>query len=247
MRVKPLLCVFVCYASAFCGAGVGIGQSLVGAQAFGAARTPLIEVRAPAAAGDLAELASLFADRDERGLFAPLPEGEIKARTALMRGVRLQGVAGLKHLIASAEAGKKGYDAVQYGARVKPGQAPTQMTLGEIYDWIKATPGQPHAIGRYQFIPPTLRRLAAELGAGRNARFTPELQDAMAMILLEDAGLSRFLDGTLSQTGFMNGLAKIWAGLPNSSGKSHYHGYAGNKAVISWTRFQNEMSRIFAG
>jgi hypothetical protein len=45
----------------------------------------------------------------------------------------------------------------------------------------------------------------------------------------------------------MNNLAKIWAGLPNSTGKSHYHGYAGNQATMTWARFDAEMAMIFPG
>ncbi len=30
-----------------------------------------------------------------------------------------------------------------------PGRRPTEMTLGEVYAWIDASPGQPHAIGRF--------------------------------------------------------------------------------------------------
>ena len=222
-------------------AKAGFAQSLA---ASGSKRAPLIEARADATANTLAP-GSLFADRHERGLFAPLPEKEIAARLDLLRATRVPGIRGLKNLIASAEAGRDGYDAVQYGARIRPTKSPTRMTLGEIYDWIDATPGQPHAIGRYQFIPSTLRRLADRLGAGRAHPFTPEFQDRMAMILLEEAGIMPFMNGKLSRTGFMNNLAKIWAGLPNSSGRSHYHGFAGNKATMSWARFDAEMARIF--
>ncbi|MEL6102550.1 MAG: hypothetical protein AAFY74_17005 [Pseudomonadota bacterium] len=224
-------------------AEAGFAQSLAGS---GSKRVPLIEARGDASSVALAP-GSLFADRHERGLFAPLPENEIAARLDLLRATRVPGIHGLKNLIASAEAGRDGYDAVQYGARIRPTKPPTRMTLGEIYDWIDATPGQPHAIGRYQFIPSTLRRLAARTDAGRSQRFTPEFQDRMAMILLEEAGIMTFMTGDLSRTGFMNNLAKIWAGLPNSSGQSHYHGYAGNHATMSWARFEAEMARIFPG
>jgi hypothetical protein len=54
------------------------------------------------------------------------------------------------------------------------------MTIEQIYAWIKAILGQPHAIGRYQFIPATLRRLVditgidkgavLDAGAGRTGR-----------------------------------------------------------------------------
>ena len=143
----------------------------------------------------------------------------------------------LRDLIARAEAGAKGYDAVNYGARVKTPKPPTAMTLGEIYTWIDATPRQPHAIGRYQFIPKTLKRLARMLGAGPDVRFDAHLQDRLADLLLLEAGLTAFEAGTLTRKDFMHNLAKIWAGLPTATGKSHYDGYAGNKATMSWATF----------
>ena len=155
--------------------------------------------------------------------------------------------ARLLQLIASAEAGPDGYDAVQHGARIRPNKRPTDMTIGEIYDWIVATPGQPHAIGRYQFIPDTLRRLVSQAGFDRRTPFSPAVQDQLAEILLADAGLAVFQAGGLTRHGFMNNLAKIWAGLPTSNGKSYYDGYAGNHATMSWARYDAEMRLIYPG
>lgn len=186
---------------------------------------------------------SLFADRAITGLFAPPDPGEVQA----LRNYPTEGrVARLRDLIAQAEAGAKGYDAVQYGATIKPFADPTQMTIQQIYDWIDDTPGQPHAIGRYQFIPPTLRRLVRQAKVDPRARFTPKVQDQLADILLSDAGIEYFLDGEMPRQDFMNNLARIWAGLPNDTGKSHYHGYAGNKATMTWAHFDAQMVRIFA-
>jgi muramidase (phage lysozyme) len=119
------------------------------------------------------------------------------------------------------------------------------MTLREIYAWIDATPGQHHAIGRYQFIPKTLKRLATILGADLDDTFDPQMQNALSDILLLEAGYNDVANGQISRHAFMNNLAKIWAGLPNTSGKSHYHGYAGNRASITWAEFDAEMKIIF--
>ncbi|WP_122073009.1 hypothetical protein [Pseudophaeobacter sp. EL27] len=181
-----------------------------------------------------ANLASLFADRRGTSLFRAVP-----------RGVARGAVAKLMTLIASAEAGGAQYDAVQHAAKIKPSKPPTSMTLGEIYDWIARTPGQQHAIGRYQFIPATLKRLARHAGAKREDLFSAKMQDRLAHQLLEEAGLSAMMAKDMSRTDFMNNLAKIWAGLPTSSGKSYYHGYAGNRATMTWAHFDAEMARIF--
>jgi muramidase (phage lysozyme) len=153
--------------------------------------------------------------------------------------------ASLKSLIALAEAGPKGYDAVHIGGTRRPPKRPTQMQLRDILAWIKATPGQPHAIGRYQFIPTTLRLLMKRTGTTAQARFSPALQDKFADVLLADAGYADFRDGRLSRKRFMNNLAKIWAGLPNHRGKSHYDGYAGNRATITRSYFEQKIREFY--
>ncbi|MDE0850509.1 hypothetical protein [Yoonia sp.] len=189
---------------------------------------------------------SLFIGQSGNSLFAPYPK-RLMAPIGDLLGRHVSSEARLLQLIASAEAGPDGYDAVQHGASRRPSKRPTDMTIGEIYDWIVATPGQPHAIGRYQFIPDTLRSLVGQAGFDRQTPFTPAAQDQLAKILLNDAGLSNFRSGGLTRHGFMNNLAKIWAGLPTSSGKSYYDGYAGNQATITWARYDTEMKRIYPG
>ena len=59
------------------------------------------------------------------------------------------------------------------------------------------------------------------------------------------AGLDRFRSGTLERVAFMHGLARIWAGLPLPNGQSYYNGQAGNKATMTWARFEGGMARIW--
>lgn len=225
-------------------------QSLMGNHVLARADSALIDAARPAvallqvpqsASPDAPASGSLFAGRDQGSLFSFRPKPAAPALGPLTDF----GVEGLRQLIASAEAGKADYDAVQHGAMIKPPKPPTRMTIREILQWIEATPGQPHAIGRYQMIPSTLRRVVRELGLSVDEQFTPRVQDLCADVLLEDAGLSAFLRGQMTQKAFMNNLAKIWAGLPNATGQSHYHGYAGNQAVLSWAQFEGHMERIF--
>lgn len=208
---------------------------------LGATRSSAILQGVPERRGGVSS--SLFVDRQGASFFAPLPE----RAAAVPRISGSTPVARLLTLIASAEAGSAGYDAVQYGARIRPSALPTQMTLGQIKAWIDATPGQPHAIGRYQFIPDTLARLVRDQGLTPDTRFSPEVQDQLAYRLLQDAGISRFRSGDLGREQFMRNLARIWAGLPLPSGQSHYQGYAGNKATITWDTFEAGMARIFPG
>ncbi|QDC07925.1 hypothetical protein FHY55_01105 [Oceanicola sp. D3] len=213
---------------------------------FGGARPLVAPVGAEIGPGP-----SLFAGNQQGGFFAPLPErrtrDEVVQEAPTGRGWTTEAVYAewIRGLIAQAEAGAAGYDAVVLSAKVKPPRRPTELTIAEIYDWIEDTPGQNHAIGRYQFIPVTLRRLVDHLGAPPNTRFSPEVQDALADQLLREAGLSALLAGKMPRKTFMNRLAAIWAGLPTSTGKSHYHGHAGNKATMSWRHFEAEMAKFF--
>ncbi|WP_271909476.1 hypothetical protein [Leisingera sp. SS27] len=148
-------------------------------------------------------------------------------------------------LIAFAEAPGGRYDAIHHGAKVKPGKKPSQMTLAEIYAWIDRTPGQPHAIGNFQIIPSTLLNLQKRLGLPGGTLFSRETQNRMAALLISDAGYQKFAAGRMSRSQFMDNLARIWAGLPLVSGKSAYHGYAGNRATITRAFYSEQMERIF--
>jgi hypothetical protein len=231
--------ILLCFASSLWAEGI-----LPRAQGalFGAAK-PLVQVHGGVAAQGGS--ASLFSGTTGTSLFAPYPERAKRGRLAVPLGG--SEADRILSVIAKAEAGRSGYDAVNYGARIKPPKAPSQMTIGEIYKWIRQTPGQPHAIGRYQFIPKTLRRLVNSQGLSTQTRFSPRVQDQLARQLLQEAGLSEFKRGALGRKAFMRNLSKIWAGLPLSNGKSYYQGYAGNKATMSWSDFDRSMQLIFPG
>lgn len=163
----------------------------------------------------------------------------------LQFGETATALAKLHKLIAHAEAGSRDYNAYHQSARVPPPALPTEMTLAQIFKWIEDTPGQHHAIGRYQFIPSTLADLQRRTGLGPSTRFNRSTQDALATILIYDAGFERFQSGTLTRYDFMANLAKIWAGFPLSNGRSAYHGYAGNKATITRKAYETYMAQIF--
>lgn len=151
----------------------------------------------------------------------------------------------LLDVIASAEAGPKGYDAIHYSATRLPARPPNQLTISEIFAWIRATPGQHHAIGRYQFIPSTLAYLVEAEGIPGSAKFSPSLQKRLALRLMFDAGYDDFLQGRMSRSELQDRLAGIWAGLPLQNGRSKYHGTAGNRATITRANFDAAMISIF--
>ena len=171
--------------------------------------------------------------------------GKARPREAAFRLPAGSEIEQLYALIAFAEAPALGYDAIHHSAKTRPSKKPTQMTLGEIHAWIDATPGQHHAIGRFQIIPSTLARLQSRLGMDGSVPFNRPTQNRMASLLIADAGYHEFRAGHLSLSGFMDDLAKVWAGLPTADGRSHYHGYAGNRATISRAFYAKQMALIF--
>lgn len=77
------------------------------------------------------------------------------------------------------------------------GRALTDMTVGEIMNLQKDTgisnaewinKGKLHAVGRYQFIGPTLRERVSKLKIDPSQKFTPELQDKLALDYIKEAG-----------------------------------------------------------
>lgn len=151
----------------------------------------------------------------------------------------------LRALIQHAESRAAGYDAWHGRARVPPPKPPSRMTLGEIRRWNAATPGQQHAIGRYQIIPSTLVSLIRRTGLPPETLFDAAVQDRLADLLIHDAGYAEFAAGRLTPERFMDNLARIWAGFPLASGRSAYHGIAGNRATVTRAFYTDQMRLIF--
>lgn len=114
----------------------------------------------------------------------------------------------------------------------------SKLTLMEIYAQQVAahSRGMPSdAIGRYQFIGPTLHRLVVQAKLPLTTLFTNALQDQLALQLLRGRGYGAWFAGTLSDHLFAHNLSMEWASLPDpqNDGRSHYDGLAGNHASCS--------------
>jgi muramidase (phage lysozyme) len=147
------------------------------------------------------------------------------------------GVAQLLDHIGGIEA-PKGYDQM-FGERT-PKHNLTSMSLDEVLalQSEKVRGGSASsAAGRYQFLRKTLRSLKQDLGLTGSEPFTPELQDRLALALMERRGLSKYLSGEWSATRFANSLAKEWASLPvvsgSKAGRSYYAGDGLNASLTS--------------
>lgn len=100
------------------------------------------------------------------------------------------------------------------------------------------------ATGRYQFMRNTLRGLKDELGLTGNEKFTPELQNLLAVALLERRGYNEWRAGRISTSEFARRLSQEWAALPNPrTGRSYYAGDGLNKSL---TRTSTVLSALEA-
>lgn len=136
----------------------------------------------------------------------------------------------------------KGYGQVYSGSRAQADVS--KMTLDGVLNFqttMLAQGSKSTACGGYQFLRKTLKATMAEMGLKGSERWTPELQDKMAIHLMRKRGLDDYLDGNLSAEGFANNLAKEWASLPVVTaiqgnvrklkpGQSYYAGDGLNKA-----------------
>ena len=111
------------------------------------------------------------------------------------------------------------------------------MTINEVLAWQKqrVNQGSPSsATGRYQFMQKTLEGLKEELGFTGDEKFTPQLQDNLALALLRRRGYDKFRTGAMDAQTFARNLAMEWAGLPDpTTGRSYYAGDGLNKSGVS--------------
>jgi muramidase (phage lysozyme) len=112
----------------------------------------------------------------------------------------------------------------------------SKKTIAQIYifqgNMLKRDP-RSTAIGAYQFLRGTLRRLVQMHKIPTSELFTPALQDRLGWELLVGRGYKSWWTGGLSDKDFAHLLSCEWASLPDpyNDGKSHYDGDAvGNHA-----------------
>jgi muramidase (phage lysozyme) len=125
----------------------------------------------------------------------------------------------------------RGYnETLSYGAYTGGDVNLVGMTLGEIdklqTDMLRHPDNSwnSSAIGRYQIVRTTLRKIKKQMGLKDDVKFTPEIQDQMAMHLLKGRGLDKWMAGKMSDKAFITNLSREWASLPKSSGGGYYKG-----------------------
>ena len=173
----------------------------------------------------------------------PLPPLSVDSVTTGKVGKLLDFVAGPE---------SSGYYDMMNGGQRKP--EILKMTIKQAYDfqiaYAKAArvtnPKASSAMGRYQIMHFNTLEYAKKLGLDPNTElFSPENQDKYAIQFMKEKGLDAWLNGKIDDNKFLNGLAKVWAGLPLTTGLSNYHGdSADNKAGISTTVALNSLNDI---
>jgi hypothetical protein len=105
----------------------------------------------------------------------------------------------------------------------------TEMSMGQVYSFQSSMlmrDTRSSAVGAYQFLRGTLRRLAQQANLSPGTLFTPTLQDMLGWELLVGRGYKLWWKGDMDDEGFAHLLSCEWASLPDpeNGGKSHYDG-----------------------
>ena len=93
-----------------------------------------------------------------------------------------------------------------------------------------------YAVGRYQFIPVTLRYAVAMSDVKPTDKFTPETQNKLFAALLDHKrpAIGAYIRGHHDYKGWaLNELAKEWASVEYRYGRSYYSHVGGNRAHIT--------------
>lgn len=161
----------------------------------------------------------------------------------------------LKPLADLLARGEGDYDSVNrgragdtpQGLTALTGKGYQQTTVREIISmqrsWI-------YAVGRYQFIPDTLRFAVAMSSVDEEDYFTPEVQDRLmaALILYKRPAIGAYLRNDHDYIGWaLNELAKEWASVEYRNGRGFYDHVGGNRAHVSRTEAWEVLQNIKQG
>lgn len=156
--------------------------------------------------------------------------GQAVERAANPTASKQKGILDLIGRTEGTDRGRGYNETLGYGAYTGGNVDLTNMTLGEVRALQNRMLAHPNnkwnssAVGRYQIVGTTLDGLKKEMGLSDDEKFTPELQDRMAVKLLERRGLNEWKAGKISDSEFTDRLAKEWASLPQMNGKGAYGG-----------------------
>ena len=97
------------------------------------------------------------------------------------------------------------------------------------------------AIGRYQIVRTTLRRIRSTLDLSGSELFDEAMQDRMGCFLLGLRGIDQWLDGKITEPTLINNLAMEWASLPTTEGVGYY---GGQKSSVTLERVRLALAQV---
>ncbi|WGL30453.1 lysozyme-like domain protein [Synechococcus phage S-CRES1] len=104
-----------------------------------------------------------------------------------------------------------------------------------------------YAVGRYQFIPSTLRFALRHSQVDGLDMFTPETQDKLmaALVLYKRPAVGAYLRGDHDLEGWaLNEMAREWASIEYRHGRGYYDHIGGNRARISRAELSSVLRNI---
>lgn len=137
---------------------------------------------------------------------------------------------------------------ITVGGKTEPNL--TNMTIAEVLEYQSGMLKRGHestAVGKYQIIKATLQDLIKMGYASTSDKFTPEVQDRLAVGLLKRRGLDNYLAGKISKEQFADNLSKEWASLPYRTGASYYAGVGSNKSAGTRDSFVSVVASVSPG
>ena len=104
-----------------------------------------------------------------------------------------------------------------------------------------------YAVGRYQFIPKTLRFAVAMSSVSGSDLFTPETQDKLmaALVFYKRPSVGAYLRGDHDNLAWaLNDMAKEWASIEYRNGRGFYDHIGGNRAHITRAELTKVLQQI---
>lgn len=103
------------------------------------------------------------------------------------------------------------------------------------------------AVGKYQIVKDTLSGLVDQGVASLTDKFDKSTQDKLAIALLKERGLDKYLSKKITADQFADNLTPVWAALPLGNGKSHAEGIGWNKALVGRQEFLENLPQAKTG
>ena len=160
----------------------------------------------------------------------------------------------LKPLLDLISKGEGDYNAINRG---RAGDTPggiqglkghtfENFTVGQVMQMQRR---ELYAVGRYQFVPSTLRWAVRHSSVDELDMFTPEVQDKLAVALInyKRPAVGAYLRGDHDLIGWaMNEMAKEWASIEYRNGRGFYDHIGGNRAHITRAELSSVLQEVKA-